>query len=158
MTFSNPLKLKFIALTFLFSIASKATAQSVGTITGLTKNQSNEVVIGATVILSKAKNGSIIKSAIMDNEGNFTFGNLKFDTCKLTINSVGVGKYTSESLIINQQNPIINIGSIVLSASTTELEAVSVTAKKSFVVQKLDRIVVTPDALISNAARLRIFV
>jgi iron complex outermembrane recepter protein len=151
MTFLHQVKLKDIALIVLFSIASKAMAQGLGSITGNTKNQTKEVVIGATVILSKAKNGSIIKSAITDTAGNFSFENLKFDTCKLSISAIGLDKYTSKVLILNQQNPIIDLGSIVLSASTTELQAVSVTAQKSFVVQKLDRTVVTPDALISNA-------
>jgi iron complex outermembrane recepter protein len=150
MTASNPLKLSIITIV-LFFIAQQVTAQTFGRITGTAKNQQNEVVVGAAVILSKAKNGTIIKSAITDAEGKFEFENLKFDTCKVTISFVGVGKYTSETLILSPQNALIDIGSIVLVSSTTELAAVSVTAQKSFVVHKVDRTVVTPDALISNA-------
>jgi iron complex outermembrane recepter protein len=126
-------------------------AQGIATITGSTKNKNNEAVVGATVIVSKAKNGAIIKSAITDVDGKFEFERLKFDTCKLSITAVGVEKYTSETLILSAENTAIDLGAIVLSPSTTELKEVAITAQKTFVVQKIDRTVVTPDALIGNA-------
>jgi iron complex outermembrane recepter protein len=107
--------------------------------------------VGATVLLLKAKNGLVLKSAITDTDGKFELEKLKFDTCKLTITFVGVEKYTSETLILNTEKPNIDLGQIVLTPSTTELKEVSVTAQKAFVVQKIDRTVITPDALISNA-------
>jgi iron complex outermembrane recepter protein len=145
------LKLKIGILCCLFLMTYATTAQNVGTVTGITKNKSNEVVVGATVILSKAQNGLIIKSAITDADGKFEFEKLKFDTFKLTISFVGIEKYTSESFVLNGDKTSMDLGSITLTSSTTELNAVSVTAQKSFVVQKIDRTVVTPDALISNA-------
>jgi iron complex outermembrane recepter protein len=151
MVFSNQLKVKIVALCCLFSTTQQAVAQSMATITGKAKNQNNEVVVGATVILAKVKNGNILKSAITDAEGKFELENVKFDTCKLTISYVGGTTYTSETLILSPQNPLIDIGSVVLVPSNTELQAVSVTAQKSFIVRKIDRTIVTPDALISNA-------
>ena len=140
--------IKLIAFLFLFQTAH---AQNIGTITGITKNKNNEVVVGATVLLLKAKNGLILKSAITDTDGKFEFEKLKFDTCKLTITFVGVEKYTSETFILSAAQPSIDLGTVALTPSTTELKEVSVTAQKAFVVQKIDRTVITPDALISNA-------
>jgi iron complex outermembrane recepter protein len=144
-------KLKIGILCSLFLMTHAAKAQNIGTVTGITKNKSNEVVVGATVILSKAQNGLIIKSAITDADGKFEFEKLKFDTFKLAITFVGVEKYTSESFVLNEEKRSMDLGAIMLTPSTTELNAVSVTAQKVFVVQKIDRTVVTPDALISNA-------
>jgi iron complex outermembrane recepter protein len=125
-------------LTILFSTSFLQFSIAQGTVMGISKNDKNEVVVGATVILSKAKNGLIIKSA-------------KFDTFKLTMSFVGVEKYISENIVLNAEKPNLDLGEILLKPSTTELKEVSVTAQKAFVVQKIDRTVVTPDALISNA-------
>ncbi len=138
-------------LTVLFSSFFLQFSIAQGTVMGISKNDKNEVVVGATVILSKAKNGLIIKSAITDVDGKFEFEKLKFDTFKLTISFVGVEKYTSEVFILSAEKSEIDLGNITLKPSTTELKEVSVTAQKAFVVQKIDRTVVTPDALISNA-------
>ena len=140
---------KLILVLHFFIIGYAANAQ--GTITGIVKNKDKTAVAGATVIVTKAQNNAILKSAITDVDGKFEFEKLKFDTCKVSVTSVGLGKYTSETLILNAENANINLGDIVLTASSTELGEVAVTAKKAFVVQKIDRTVVTPDALISNA-------
>jgi iron complex outermembrane recepter protein len=151
MKFNHPFTLKHITLFFFIITYQVTIAQNIGSVTGITKNKSNEVVVGATVILSKAQNGLIIKSAITDADGKFEFEKLKFDTFKLAISFVGIEKYTSESFVLSEEKRSMDLGAITLSPSTTELNAVSVTAQKAFVVQKIDRTVVTPDALISNA-------
>ena len=146
-TFKSIVTLAFFVLMTMQVVYSQNTAA----ITGIVKNKENEVVVGATVIVSKAKNGIIIKSAITDVDGKFEFEKLKFDTCKVSISFLGLGKYTSETIILSAENTNVDLGAIVLSPTSTELQAATVTAQKAFVVQKIDRTVVTPDALISNA-------
>ena len=145
------LKTPFISIFILISTAHIAFSQNFAQIKGITKNTNNEVVVGATVILTKAKNGVILKSAITDADGQFELEQLKFDTCKLSVTFIGLEKYTSETLILSAENAQIDLGIIKLAPSSTELKTATVTAQKAFVVQKIDRTVVTPDALISNA-------
>lgn len=141
-----------ITLALFLLIGKQATyAQSTATIKGIIKNTEKEVVAGATVIVQKAKNGFIIKSAITDADGKFEIEKLKFDTCKVVVSFVGLGKFTSETIILSVENPVMDLGTISLAPTSTELQAATVTAQKAFVVQKIDRTVVTPDALISNA-------
>ena len=143
--------LKTTLIISLFFNIQSLVAQATATILGSVKNDKNEVVVGATVIVTKAKNGIILKSAITDIDGKFECEKIKFDTCKVSISLVGAGKYTSENIILNAENPRVDLGNITLTAANTELQGVTVTAQKAFVVQKIDRTVVTPDALISNA-------
>ncbi len=135
----------------LLSITYNFTFAQNGKLMGNVKNEKNEAVIGATVILMKANKNLIVKSMFTDTEGKFEFEKLKNDSLKLTISFVGLGKYTSELIVLNEQNPSINLGNITLKTSSQELSEVAVTAQKAFVVQKIDRTVVNPEALISNA-------
>lgn len=151
MNLRNTLILKSVFISIAFSMPYLSFSQGLGSLKGSIKNKQNEVVVGATAILTKAKNGIIIKSAISDIDGKFEFENIKFDTLKLSISFVGFEKYTSEAIILNESSPNKALESITLSPASNELQAVSVTAQKAFVVQKIDRTVVTPDALISNA-------
>ncbi|RFS16393.1 outer membrane beta-barrel family protein [Emticicia sp. C21] len=136
-------------LFFLFFITSLAQAQN-GTIKGLIKDDKKEAVVGATIILSKGQKG-ILKSSFTDVDGKFEFEKLKYDTLLVEVSFVGMNKYTSGKIILNAQNSTIDLGSITLTNSTNELQEVAVTAQKAFVVQKIDRTVINPEALISNA-------
>jgi outer membrane receptor protein involved in Fe transport len=136
-------------LFFLLFITSLAQAQN-GNIKGLVKDEKNEAVVGATVILSKSQK-DIIKSLFTDVEGKFEFEKLKYDTLQIEISFVGMNKYTSGKIILNTQNTTVDLSSIKLTNSAKELQEVAVTAQKAFVVQKIDRTVINPEALISNA-------
>lgn len=151
MNIKNTLVLKSLFIIILFSMPYIISSQNQGLIKGSVKNKQNEGVVGATAILTKAQNGVIVKTAISDIDGKFEFENLKWDTLTLAISFVGFEKYIIKTLILNAENNSLDLGSVILSPTSTELQAVSVTAQKAFVTQKIDRTVVTPDALISNA-------
>ena len=140
----------FKKLFFLLLITTVAKAQN-GTIKGLVKSDKNEAIVGATVILLKGQKENILKSSFTDVDGKFEFESLKYDTLTLAISYVGMDKYTSAKIILNAQNSSIDLGTITLKTNATELQEVAVKAQKAFVVQKIDRTVVNPEALISNA-------
>jgi iron complex outermembrane recepter protein len=139
------------AFMLLFVTLQHASAQNTVSIVGTIRNDKKEAVVGATVVLTKVKNGSIVKTAITDAEGKFELEPLKFDTVKLTALLVGMGKYVSENIILNADNQRVELKDITLTPLSNELQEVTVKSQKAFVVQKIDRMVVTPDALISNA-------
>ncbi|MFD2520846.1 TonB-dependent receptor domain-containing protein [Emticicia soli] len=140
----------FKKLFLLLLITTVAKAQN-GTIKGLVKSDKNEAIVGATVILLKGQKENILKSSFTDVDGKFEFESLKYDTLTLAISYVGMDKYTSAKIILNAQNSNIDLGTITLASNATELQEVAVKAQKAFVVQKIDRTVVNPEALISNA-------
>lgn len=140
----------FKKLFLLLLITTVAKAQN-GSIKGLVKSDKNEAIVGATVILLKGQKENIIKSSFTDVDGKFEFENLKYYSLTLSISYVGMDKYSSAKIILNAQNSSIDLGTITLISNATELQEVAVKAQKAFVVQKIDRTVVNPEALISNA-------
>lgn len=140
----------FKKLFLLLLITTVGKAQN-GTIKGLVKSDKNEAIVGATVILLKGQKENILKSSFTDVDGKFEFESLKYDTLTLAISYVGMDKYTSAKIILNAQNSSIDLGTVTLKTNATELQEVAVKAQKAFVVQKIDRTVVNPEALISNA-------
>jgi iron complex outermembrane recepter protein len=146
---------KFTALIFFFGILLNPffmSAQSKGKIMGTVKNANQEAVLGATVTLTKAKNDALIKATFTDADGRFEFDKLNIDSCKITVSFVGLNKYNSEIIVLSSQNSHLELPLIVLlEAKTADLQEVTVTAKKPFVERKIDRTVINPEALISNA-------
>lgn len=137
-------------LLLLLLITTVSKAQN-GIIKGLVKDDKNEAVIGATVILSKSQKGTIVKSSFTDADGRFEFERLKYDTLDITVSFVGMNKYASASIVLNEQNPSVDLGTLTLKSGENELQEVAVKAERAFVVQKIDRTVINPEALISNA-------
>lgn len=137
-------------LFLLLFISISVKAQN-GNIKGIVKSDKNEAIVGATVILSKWQQGNIVKSSFTDVDGKFEFEKLKYDSLELTVSYVGMSKYSSGKIVLSAQNTILDLGTITLQSSENALQEVAVKAQKAFVVQKIDRTVVNPDALISNA-------
>jgi hypothetical protein len=137
-------------LLLLLLITTVGKAQN-GIIKGIVKGDKNEAVVGATVILSKGQIGAIIKSSFTDADGKFEFEKLKYDTLEIAVSFVGMSKYTSAKIVLNEQSQTVDLGTINLKSGENELQEVAVKAQRAFVVQKIDRTVINPDALISNA-------
>jgi hypothetical protein len=142
-------KITFFA--FLLFTVQFAYAQGIGKISGQVVDEQKRAINGATVILTKNSNNALIKVTLTDTEGKFEFENLKFDSCQLSVSFVGMSKYVSPLLVLNDQKTTVELPLIGLSSVANALEEVKVTAKKAFVVQKIDRTVINPDALIGNA-------
>lgn len=102
-----------------------------------------------TVMLMKADRDEVLKTTITDQNGNFEFEDFVSEPVKLVIEQTGYEKFISETLISSEGK--ITFPEIRLNPGTKEIEGVTITSKKPFVTQKIDRIVVNPDALISNA-------
>ncbi|WP_259016034.1 TonB-dependent receptor [Emticicia fluvialis] len=137
-------------LLLLLFVSITATAQN-GNIKGTVKTSKNEAIVGATVMLSKFPKGVIVKSTFTDADGKFEFEKLRYDSLEISVSFVGMAKFVSDKIILSGQSPTLDLGTITLADSDNQLQEVAITAQKAFVVQKIDRTVVNPDALISNA-------
>lgn len=137
---------KIIALgIFFFAIHFGSYAQF---ITGKVVSN-NSAVEGATVLLLKTKDSSIAKSALTDVNGIFSFENIKANSYLLKITFSG--KLTHFSAAFNYQaSSSLNLETVSL-IDNGGLGNVTVTANKPFISRKIDRTIVNPDALISNA-------
>lgn len=143
-------------LLFTLAIASLGLcsyAQQTGKISGKIKDGGNQKIIdAATISLLNGADSVLLKTSITDKEGNFLFDNIKTGSYLLMAQSVGHAKVYSQQLVLSQANPSLNAGTLQLLPAGKEMAAVVVTATKNkqFVERKIDKMVINPDALISN--------
>jgi iron complex outermembrane receptor protein len=111
-------------------------------------NQSN--LNSASISLLRAKDSSIIKMSVAGKEGRFEFENVPAGKYLLMATAVGHVKKYSKPFDLTD-GATVEAETIVLAQVTKELGAVTVTASRPPVEQKIDRIVVNVEASITNA-------
>jgi iron complex outermembrane recepter protein len=126
-------------------------AQNTGKVTGIVKDGGHQKVIdAATISLLKSKDSSIVKVALTDKEGNFTFENVKNGEYRVLAASIGHTKVYSKSFSLSDQQSSFNAGILTLEQVNRNLKEVVVTSKKLMIERKIDKTVVNVDAAISN--------
>ncbi|TDX82675.1 TonB-dependent receptor [Epilithonimonas xixisoli] len=136
-------------LLFLLAIVLSTITFAQNSLTGKILGKDNLPIPDVQVLLINASNEETLKVVITDKEGKFEIENVKFDEAKIVIEQSDYEKYTSDLIKPSEAN--INLPDINLKSGTKSIEAVTIVAKKPFVTQKIDRVVINPDALISNA-------
>lgn len=126
-------------------------AQTGASLSGTVQDKRPGPVVAASVSLLNATDTVLVKAAVTTGNGYFVFENLKPGTYRVTITAVGFAAYTSDVIALagNEQQKLPAIELAIADAS--QLNAVTVTARKPFVEWKIDRTVINVDALISNA-------
>jgi iron complex outermembrane receptor protein len=145
------MKKSMLSLSFaLFSLCSFAQTQ--GKVTGIIKDGGDKkVIIAATVSLLKAKDSSLVKVAVTDSAGNFSFENVKEGSYIVSASSTGHLKVYSNSFALNSAENSKELGVLQLKEDNKTLSAVTVTAKKPFIERKLDRTIINVESSITSA-------
>ncbi|HEY1199463.1 MAG TPA: carboxypeptidase regulatory-like domain-containing protein, partial [Niastella sp.] len=102
----------------------------------------NKPVEFATVTLLKAKDSSLVKGAIADVNGRYEFENIKQGRYLLAAAYVGMTKEYGKPFEITGAQANVQIDPITLSTDAKNLKEVNVTAKRPFVEQRADKMVV----------------
>jgi iron complex outermembrane recepter protein len=140
----------FTTVLLLLCLATHAQIKPLGSITAIVKDDKT-VLEGASVFLYKVKDSVLVKSTFSSSDGSFIFENLVPQLYFITISYAGKTKYHSANVDITNTQLNLQLPIIVLNSNTNNLDEIQVTTKKNFVERKIDRILVNPDALISNA-------
>jgi len=111
-------------------------------ITGAVKQAGNKPVEFATVTLLKAKDSSLVKGAIADINGRYEFENIQQGRYLVAANFIGMTKAFSQPFEVTGARAAIQIDPLTLAADTRNLKAVNVTAKRPFIEQRADKMVV----------------
>lgn len=141
-------KVLLVLSVLLFAIHSNG--QNFIDIKGEIVNERNEKLFGVTVFLLAADNEQTIKAAFTDNEGKFEFNQVKVTSFRISIQGMGYMKKISQIFTAGTSSEVI-LPTILIEEQVEALNEVVVTSQKSFVAQKADRIIVDPNALITNA-------
>lgn len=123
-------------------------AQSTVKIAGQVTGADNKAIEAATAVLRRNNDSAIVKTALSDADGRFSFENISKNNYRLEISAVGFNLHT-QNLSVDAGD--ISLATIQLIKQEKTMEGVVVTARKPFVEKKIDRTVVNVDALISNS-------
>ena len=129
----------------LFTLAQK------GKVNLTVSNDKGESLENATVELLKSRDSSLVKVAITDKDGIAFFENIDFDSYLVRASMVNYLPVYTAAFVLSEQQPVQNIAALSLTKSTTQLENVTVTAKKPFIQKLTDRIVVNVENSIVSA-------
>ncbi len=133
---------KLLLLTFALLATMNSFAQNHRKIKGVILDDKSNSVPFANVLLLKAKDSTLAKAAMTDLEGNFIMEDFKDNQYLLKISTVGFKEFYSPKFIINTEKQGLDLGKITILPSENLLQSVTVTAKKPFIEQQLDKTVV----------------
>lgn len=138
-----------ILLPALLLSAAVASAQTAGKIKGKITNAERSVQ-GATVSLLHAADSSTVKLTSSDKDGNFLFENISFGKYKLTITAIGHLPFNTKSFEISADRQDVQLPTLTMVPVSKEMSAVTVTSKKQFIEERIDRTIVNVEASITN--------
>ena len=144
--------MKRIIIVFVIIVfAIKCMAQTATpTVYGSIVDTKNAPVESATISLSKSKDSSIIKIAVSDKTGKFSFTGIPYGDYFITVSSVNFSTVNSSIFVVSANNPFVILDTFTLQSFAKNLAAVVVTIKKPLIEQKIDRMIVNVDASVTN--------
>ncbi len=104
----------------------------------------------ATVSLLRSADSAVLNHTATDNKGQFSFHETRNGKYLVLVQLVGFKPYYSEVFELNESATVYKVKPIVLSAVNQQLSNVTVTTKKPFIEQKLDRTIVNVEASPTN--------
>ncbi len=142
---------KFFSLLAAMTIGMSSIAQTGGLVSGSIKDGGNQKIIdAASVSLLKAKDSVLVKVAITDKAGNFSFENVKDGDYLVLATSIGHVKTYSSTVTISAGNASATVGVLQLVPSDKAMKEVVVSSKKPLIERKIDRTIVNVDASITS--------
>lgn len=151
MTRSNPIffcVLSFLLLTFQLSYAQVADK---GIIKGRVTGEANGAVPFATILLKKAADSVVYKTALSDEHGIFSFEFVKDGNYFVEIRLLRFEKLVSRNILISADQSTTDLGVLALKPTQVELKGVTVTAEKPFIERRIDRTVANIENSIVSA-------
>jgi len=142
----NLFQLFFVTCILFSSIQLKASNKIIGRIVD-NKKQPLEF---ANVSLLSSKSNKYIQGEVSNNNGEFVFDKVSRGDYILSVTLVGYVKNESEKVVIDSDNKLVE-KNIILKENEIQLSTVEVKAKKKFIEQTVDKMVVNPEASVTSA-------
>jgi len=113
-----------------------------GTITGQCIDQADKPLPFSTMLLLKASDSTLVKGAVADAEGTYLFENIAAGHYRLSAQQVGYTKTRSNEFVLDADHLAIKMPVLKLAEEQRKLAEVTVVAKRPFIEQQVDRMVV----------------
>ncbi len=121
------------------------------TITGTVVYKQGVAAANASVMLLRAEDSSLVKAVLADDKGKFIFSRLAKSDYLIGATAAGYKAGYSAPITIGQNSTTIQQAFIELTEDTAKLSAVTVTAKKPLLEQKIDRLIINVANSITSA-------
>ncbi len=142
-------KLLLLSVVILATVTHAQTRS--GALSGTLSDSTGKPVEAATVQLLKAADKSLVKTAVSDRSGNFSFEKIAAGSYLVSVSAAGYAKKITDAITITETHSSINLPPVLLSPEAKGLSGVTVVSSKPFIEQKPDKMVVNVEASPSNA-------
>ena len=138
---------KFTLVLSCVLMTSIVFAQQRGKASVTVLNQEKVPVENATAELLRSKDSALVKTAITDKAGLAEFENIGFNSYLIRISASGLNTTYTNIFSISESGPVAEMPAISLSSkASSQLQNVTVAAKKPFIQKLNDRIVVNVES------------
>lgn len=120
-----------------------------GKLIGSVKDDTRQPVIAATVVLRKVADSSLVKAALSDTAGVYTFEQIVYGDYFITISSIGYQQAVLQPVKV--AGPLLELQPGILGTGSKTLKGVTVTGKRALIEQYADRTVVNVEGVVSAA-------
>ncbi len=142
---------KVIIILMALAITFKSIAQTTGSkVSGTVIDTKKAYIEFANVLLKKTKDSTVIKMAVTEEGGKFTFEEVPFGDYFVETSFVGYTTTMTPSFSFSIENSPLQLSPITIQDLSINLAGVVVTSKKQLIEQKIDRLVVNVDASVTN--------
>ncbi len=117
-------------------------------IAGKINDAAGASIEAATVSLLSATDSSLVKIELSDPAGRFEFSNLKTGNYLLGVSALGYEKFLGTPTLVAESGQKLELPAVTLRATSIDLKAVTVTAKKPFIERRSDRTIVNVESSI----------
>lgn len=139
------------------SMPAFADRPAIGTIMGVIKDSvSGKPLPYATVALILARQDSAVSGSLTNEKGRFQLTEVRSAFYKLEIKALGYADQTIARVMINPRSPQKDLGTINMQRQASTLEAVDITAEKSFMEVQLDKKVFNASAVLTAEGGLAV--
>lgn len=135
-----------LAMAILFS--SAVAAQTFPTITGIVKDEQGKAVDKTTVSLLNAKDSSVIKLSVTDNEGKFKF-ETEPGTYLLSVSHVAYLPVISKAIEVSGAGEV-SAGELSMVKKEGALQGVTVSSQKPMIEVKADKMIVNVEGTMNS--------
>jgi iron complex outermembrane receptor protein len=140
---------KILTISTICGLSLAANAQSGATVQGAVVDGSTKTVGSATISLLRAQDSTVVKYAVADRNGRYSFDQVAPGRYLVSVTAVGHARAFS-SMVELTAAPVQTVATIQLIPVSKDLAGVTVTARKPLVEQKIDRTVLNVDAAVTN--------
>lgn len=140
-----------LRLTFLIFASTQLLHAQTYTLRGTVTDSDQKPIEGAVVSVVNGADSVFVKAALTEPNGAFLVALAKPGRYRAVVSFLGYQSAKSQTIALDPQQTALTLPPFVLKPSQKNLTEVRVVAQKPFVEQHIDRVVINPDALISNA-------